>query len=1048
MSSAPARPVRKTRSLRLSVVVALLAATSAHCASGSDRTKREPSSTRVSSELGGWSSALPPIRIRSGNTSTLLGTGEVLIAGGGSTPKSTELLDVYGGTIVLGPDMAAARTRHTATMLTSGKVLVAGGGTASAELYDPIARTFTVTGAMGAARTGHSAVRLRTGKVRVVGESTAELYDPPAGTFSPTSARLTTGNGALVVLANGAALFTNAAGTELFDPAAASGAGAWSLAAASAPAPQAGSLPIVTRLRDGRLYVSAGEGCASNGSNEFCFAKIWSYNATTGATTQAASVTRTDPVAALLPTGDVIYAGGSPTTNATADLVTSAVPAVLSSDGPTAPSHGSDSTAVVLPGGDTLFIGGVQATIDRRSHYGAFHVSASPLATPRVLQGAVRLQDGRVFLSGGGADDGSGPLLASIEIFDPSTDTFTSGGSMTSARYAHTSTVLRSGKVLITGGGKGPSVPTTPLASTELYDPAAPLATRSRALGALAVARISHAATLLPSGEVLITGGCTAGFNGIFGGCPAGKSSTSAELFDPATEKLSALAPMTVARQGHGAVLLPTGKVLVVGGGDASAEIFDPLTKTFKATAPSGSPRDGSTAHVLPNGRVFVAGGQTLAPELFDPATETWSYAPALSASIPNTLWTTMPDGRLLSAGGLFFEAVDIQLRIFDPLAAAVGAASVAANDGRGGRKWGSSTLAGSGEIVIAGGTVCNGLCFSTPEPLALIHDDGAPSSARPVVSAVPMTVTAGTKVTITGAGFTSGPEGSTGTRGSSATNHPLVTWVSDAGDAVVPGTVLDFTETTATWLVPATALYGHGLLFVSTGGVLSVGASVTIAPAGKAVTCAYDAECASGFCTDGVCCDRRCDGKCEGCSAKRKTIGEDGVCGAVPPGRDIAGRCFSASGQACTEALQCATGFCAQGVCCDSSCTGECQSCSQDTHKGVCSPINEGSCGAACDGDHTLKQLGAPDVDCAPFKCEGPRCKTTCASAKDCAAPFVCSLDGQCTAPPEPVPGSGGVCGCTVVGHDARGTNGTLGAAFAVALLAWSRARARRRAR
>ena len=1010
----------------------------------------------MSSELGGWGSALPPIRIRSGNTSTVLGTGEVLVAGGGSTPKSTELLDVYAGTIVLGPDMGTARTRHTATMLASGKVLLAGGGTASAELYDPSTRAFSATGAMSKARTAHSAVRLPTGKVLVVGseggESTAELYDPAAGTFALTSARITTGNGALVTLANGKALFTNDTGTELFDPAAASGAGAWSLPVSPAPQPTNGSgLPIVTRLRDGRLYVAVGSGCASTGQNEFCFGSVLAYDATAGTGGTVASLMRTEPTAALLPTGDVVYAGGRPIPVAAADLVTSAVPAVLSSDGPTAPSHGTDSTAVVLPGGDTLFIGGIQATIDRRTHYGAFHVSAGPLATPRVLQGAVRLQDGRVLLSGGGADDGSGPLLASIEIFDPSTDSFTSGGSMTSARYAHTSTVLRSGKVLITGGGKGPSVPTTALASTEIYDPAAPLATRSRALGALAVPRISHAATLLPSGEVLITGGCTAGFNGIFGGCPAGKSSTSVELFDPATEKFSALSPMAVARQGHGAVLLPTGKVLVVGGGDASAELFDPLTRTFKATAPSGSPRDGSTAHVLPNGRVFVAGGQTLAPELFDPATETWSYAPALSASVPNTLWTTMPDGRLLSAGGLFFEAVDIQQRIFDPLAAAVGAASVASNDGRGGRKWGSMTLAGSGEVVIAGGTVCNGLCFSTPEPFAFIHDDGAPANARPVVSAVPATVIAGTKVTITGTGFTSGPEGSTGTRSSSATNHPLVLWVSDAGDAVVPGTVLDFTDTTATWRVPATALYGHGLLFVSTGGVLSTGASVAIEPAGKAVACAYDAECASGFCTDGVCCDRRCDGKCEGCSARRKTIGEDGVCGAVPPGRDIAGRCFSASGQACGAALECATGFCAQGVCCDSSCTGECQSCKQDAHKGVCSPINEGSCGAACDGDHTLKQIGAPDVDCAPFKCEGPRCKTSCASAKDCAAPFVCSLDGQCTAAPELAPGGGGVCGCKVVGHDSPtpgGTNGALGAAFGVALMAWSRARARRRAR
>jgi hypothetical protein len=450
-----------------------------------------------------------------------------------------------------------------------------------------------------------------------------------------------------------------------------------------------------------------------------------------------------------------------------------------------------------------------------------------------------------------------------------------------------------------------------------------------------------------------------------------------------------------------------------------------------------------------------VSGGTTLAPDLFDEAAQTWSFAAPLPAIFPDMLWAMRPDGRLLSSSGEFpLDGINGTQYMFDSLATSTGSFFVAGTDGRVPRVAATMTLTGSGELLVAGGVQCFGGCFSFPDANAVLHDDGALATSRPTITQVPQTVTSGTKVTVTGTRFTSGPEGSSGLQSSSATNHPQAIWVADAGDAIVPGTILDFTDTSATWLVPATALHGHGLLFISSGGVLSVGASVTIAPAGKAVVCRFDAECATGFCTDGVCCDRRCDGKCEGCSAARKTTGEDGVCGAVPPGRDIAGRCFTAAGKACKDAIECATGFCAQGVCCDSSCTGQCQACNQMATLGVCSPIKEGACGAACDGAHTLKQVGSPDVDCAPFNCEGHSCKTTCGSVKDCAPPSVCSAEGQCVAAPDPVPGSGGVCSCHVVGGgNGDAGNSTRNSGVAVGWLAaigivLIRARARARAR
>src|SRR5262249_24071898 len=70
--------------------------------------------------------------------------------------------------------MGTARAQHTATLLPNGEVLVAGGfdGTSfvsSAELYDPAAGTWTATGSMGTARESHTATLLPNGKVLVAG---------------------------------------------------------------------------------------------------------------------------------------------------------------------------------------------------------------------------------------------------------------------------------------------------------------------------------------------------------------------------------------------------------------------------------------------------------------------------------------------------------------------------------------------------------------------------------------------------------------------------------------------------------------------------------------------------------------------------------------------------------------------------------------------------------------------------------------------------------------------------------------------------------------
>src|SRR5262249_18029032 len=82
-------------------------------------------------------------------------------------------------------------------------------------------------------------------------------------------------------------------------------------------------------------------------------------------------------------------------------------------------------------------------------------------------------------------------------------DTWHATGSMHVARVDHSATSLPTGQVLV-AGGEGPGLLGDPLASAELYDPGTGTWTMT---GSMHVARAFHSATLLPTGQVLVAGG-------------------------------------------------------------------------------------------------------------------------------------------------------------------------------------------------------------------------------------------------------------------------------------------------------------------------------------------------------------------------------------------------------------------------------------------------------------------------------------------------------------------------------------------------------------
>jgi N-acetylneuraminic acid mutarotase len=213
---------------------------------------------------------------------------------------------------------------------------------------------------------------------------------------------------------------------------------------------------------------------------------------------------------------------------------------------------------------------------------------------------ATLLANGKVLIAGGADQDPTGTGLASAELYDPSTGTFTQTGSMAVGRFLHTATQLQNGRVLIVGGVLTSA--SDPVATAEVYDPATGTFTMT---GATATAREQHTATLLADGRVLIVGGTTSTGTGDL------HPTATVEVYDPSTGSFSVTGSMAEARTLHTATLLPSGKLLVAGGGDenSTAEVYDPATGAFCTTGGMEIGRSGHTATLLPNGSVLVAGG-------------------------------------------------------------------------------------------------------------------------------------------------------------------------------------------------------------------------------------------------------------------------------------------------------------------------------------------------------------------------------------------------------------------------------------------------------
>jgi hypothetical protein len=334
--------------------------------------------------------------------------------------------------------------------------------------------------------------------------------------------------------------------------------------------------------------------------------------------TGSMTIARAGDTATLLGDGQVLIAGGGDqaggtiTTFAAAELYDPGSGRFTSSASMLEGREGA--TATLLANGQVLIAGGERnAPLASAELYdptsGTFRATGS-LATPREGHTATLLPDGRVLIVGGlNIHQLTGSSLASAELFDPRTGTFSATASMTVGRAFPTATLLPDGRVLIAGGEDAVTGRDTPLATAEVYNPSSGL---FESTGSMIKARSNADATRLVDGTVLITGGHD-------------QTSTIAvaEVYDPSTGTFSQPSSMTTARYGHAAVLLVDGQVLVLGGYQIeygsnpnatgasleSAEVYDPTTHEFSRTGSMAVARVGPDATLLLDGRVLVSGG-------------------------------------------------------------------------------------------------------------------------------------------------------------------------------------------------------------------------------------------------------------------------------------------------------------------------------------------------------------------------------------------------------------------------------------------------------
>ncbi|HUP70375.1 MAG TPA: kelch repeat-containing protein [Acidimicrobiales bacterium] len=605
--------------------------------------------------------------------------GAVLLAGGvdnsGSPSSSVQLFERGALQLRQVGSLAMARFAHSASVLPDGRVLVAGGQgageiLASSEVYDPAEQRWRPGHDLNSKRAHHSTARLADGRILATGgnnDASAEVLvvdAAPVPALSRVHPAAGSSSGERLVVINGANLsplrvvrfgdrdaqvvFSDESAAFVIAPAqprrqvqlTVATAGATSSLVPFSYTPggwtRTGILTGSYLTHD--AAVLDGEQCSGHDPPSYCGVVL-------------VAGTATNPVSTI--------------TQASAEVYNPAAATWTPTDAPAVARF--DHTLTALPDGTALLVGG-QSTLTAIPTTEVFDPApagasisppgrwrpTSPVPTPRFSHTATRLPDGRVLVAGGAVyEPGRQVAVATAEIYDWRTGTWSPAAPMSSARANHTATVLPDGRVLVAGGYRlaSPSVLSGDVVSSaEIYDWRTG---RWTTTAPLAVGRFAHAATLLDGPACAVTSPSRCGRVLVVGGSDSGGGRSAAELYDPLTGRWDPVAPMRTPRAGHTASLLHDGGVLVMG----SATIFSghnspAATRATEVYRPDTDRWEATEAAVVARGR----GNQR-------PTATTLTGPPCRTASPPRYCGAVLVEGgddSRMRSSDLYFQAPSI----------------------------------------------------------------------------------------------------------------------------------------------------------------------------------------------------------------------------------------------------------------------------------------------------------------------------------------------------------------------------------------------------
>lgn len=270
------------------------------------------------------------------------------------------------------------------------------------------------------------------------------------------------------------------------------------------------------------------------------------------------------------------------------------------------------------------------------------------------------LDDKNILIIGGTNDSINSKKFNNVDIYNPINNKIIKSGKINEERYNHSATLLKDGRILLTGGyGKYGE-----MSSSEIYNPKTK---KSIKMPNMHYSRQEHSAVLLKNGKVLIVGGHQTLIH------KQKQINNIAEIFDPVANKFCKAPKMNYKYfRRPFVVTLNNGKVFIAGGYKKNgkwgfpeseqryAELYDPEKNTFVSLGKMIKNHSYGTATLLKDGRVILIGGNsadksnkaTKFTEIFDPKTRSFKLAALLNDNRLFHTATLLKNGKILITGG------------------------------------------------------------------------------------------------------------------------------------------------------------------------------------------------------------------------------------------------------------------------------------------------------------------------------------------------------------------------------------------------------------